>query len=332
MKEYSDDEILTCIRKSAENNDAIPDWKCFKGESRISDYPSLTTIENRFGSWTNACVLAGLSPKINRFQYSFTDDELLNYLRLSATTNNGYPRQEDFSSKNPYFPGVSTIKRRFGSWSKGCEAAGFTKVIKYKTVGNTLDLLSALEICFDKFNYTVAPNRKNIDKDTLLTAMASSSNVPKALGFSCNKSGGQFLKRVFPDKPANSKSYQWLLLKNNWLCCSSCNTVKIINNFYKNNSKIGYDSRCRECQESDKVARNNVRRAKKLYATVYWSDLEAISNFYSNCPSGYVVDHIIPLQGKYVCGLHVLDNLQYLTASDNNKKSNYHESEEYWKI
>jgi hypothetical protein len=64
------------------------------------------------------------------------------------------------------------------------------------------------------------------------------------------------------------------------------------------------------------------RRATKLKATPKFANLNKIKEIYKNCPKGYHVDHIIPLHGKNVCGLHVEWNLQYLNPSDNYSKSN----------
>lgn len=64
------------------------------------------------------------------------------------------------------------------------------------------------------------------------------------------------------------------------------------------------------------------RRTKKLQRTPLWADLDAIKAIYENCPPGYHVDHIIPLQGKLVSGLHVPENLQYLTPEENISKGN----------
>jgi hypothetical protein len=64
------------------------------------------------------------------------------------------------------------------------------------------------------------------------------------------------------------------------------------------------------------------RRAVKLKATPTFANLEKIKDIYKNCPKGFHVDHIVPLQGKNVCGLHVEWNLQYLTPYDNKSKSN----------
>lgn len=63
--------------------------------------------------------------------------------------------------------------------------------------------------------------------------------------------------------------------------------------------------------------------ARKVHvkrATPAWADLSAITKFYRACPKGSHVDHIIPLRGERVSGLHVLPNLQYLTARANMSK------------
>lgn len=81
---------------------------------------------------------------------------------------------------------------------------------------------------------------------------------------------------------------------------------------------------------SDWAARNNSstlaawhkRNSAKLNRTPLWADLTVIKEFYKNCPKGYEVDHIVPLQGKLVSGLHVLENLQYLPSSANRSKGN----------
>ncbi|GAG06311.1 unnamed protein product, partial [marine sediment metagenome] len=64
------------------------------------------------------------------------------------------------------------------------------------------------------------------------------------------------------------------------------------------------------------------RKAAKLQRTPSWGNEQKIKEIYLNCPSNHHVDHIIPLQGKYVSGLHVHTNLQYLTAKDNLSKGN----------
>ena len=70
-------------------------------------------------------------------------------------------------------------------------------------------------------------------------------------------------------------------------------------------------------------------RAKRLNAVPSWADLFAIQTIYEKAHQKtketgikYVVDHIIPLQGEEVSGLHVVENLQIITDRENRAKGN----------
>lgn len=68
--------------------------------------------------------------------------------------------------------------------------------------------------------------------------------------------------------------------------------------------------------------KHQFEKAEKLKRLPSWADRNAIAEFYRNCPEGHHVDHIIPLRGKNVSGLHILENLQYLPAKENMSKGN----------
>jgi len=83
------------------------------------------------------------------------------------------------------------------------------------------------------------------------------------------------------------------------------------------------------------AARGAKRRATKLKATPEWLTPEQLSeiqqhywlakDLQSVTGEVYHVDHIIPLQGENVCGLHVPWNLQVLPADINFSKGNRYE-------
>lgn len=70
------------------------------------------------------------------------------------------------------------------------------------------------------------------------------------------------------------------------------------------------------------------RRAGLAKRIPAWANKEAIAAIYAGRKKGQHVDHIIPLFGKLVSGLHVENNLQYLTASENMKKNRKYNPED----
>lgn len=71
------------------------------------------------------------------------------------------------------------------------------------------------------------------------------------------------------------------------------------------------------------------RRAGLRTATPKWANRNAMAIIYRQAKSisfmlgiEFHVDHVIPLKGKRVCGLHVENNLQIVPAAQNLRKSN----------
>jgi hypothetical protein len=85
-----------------------------------------------------------------------------------------------------------------------------------------------------------------------------------------------------------------------------------------------------EANKHEFIGRVNKRRSKAEYATPSWADKNKMRLMYrlaSNLNrlhgfAKYHVDHIVPLQGKRVSGLHVHNNLRILSALENKSKFN----------
>jgi 5-methylcytosine-specific restriction endonuclease McrA len=79
-----------------------------------------------------------------------------------------------------------------------------------------------------------------------------------------------------------------------------------------------------------------VSQGRKMYrkrvrqALAPWTCAKELHHIYLLAADfGLEVDHIIPLRGKLVSGLHVPHNLQLLTPAENNVKSNRFDPDTY---
>lgn len=181
--------------------------------------------------------------------------------------------------------------------------------------------------------------------DVIGRILASEGNIPVTEVFSemSKPTSRDLLKKVFNKSSLHGGHnwYSYTLSLINKRKCTACNSVKELTEYYKDDrSYDGCRSICIDCDQKYKDAHRKANleqyaaisskyRAKKLEALVKWADLSEIKKIYSNCPDGYEVDHIIPIQGTNVCGLHCEHNLQYMPISDNRSKSNKFIIEEY---
>lgn len=104
---------------------------------------------------------------------------------------------------------------------------------------------------------------------------------------------------------------------------------------YRENNKKVCSNRQRKSKLKNRsyyTAKENERRARKLQATPAWlsqdhlwvmKEVYSLSSLRSKLTGvEHHVDHIVPLKGKEVSGLHVPWNLQVITATENQMKNN----------
>lgn len=129
--------------------------------------------------------------------------------------------------------------------------------------------------------------------------------------------------------------------------CKKCKCQKMAEHYSQNRESISKKHNVYSVEHADKKrkiasdwAKNNRARRADIWASYYtakmkrrpkWSDRAAIKAIYAEArrltlETGVLhhVDHIVPLQGDTVCGLHVHNNLQVLTALQNASKANSH--------
>jgi hypothetical protein len=134
-------------------------------------------------------------------------------------------------------------------------------------------------------------------------------------------------KKLMPEKSGNIKTCTYLLFKYGLKQCPSCEHIYELDSFYSNNTKTtGKDSFCKSCFCKSVVPARRLteanKRAELKSRTPSWANIEKIKSLYYKCAEGNHIDHIIPLRGELVCGLHVENNLQEISATENIAKSN----------
>jgi hypothetical protein len=117
-RRYTDDEILTELRASAERLGRSPTMREFAADPDATVHPQ--TVIEHFGTWNAAKRAAGLQP--GRF---ISRDELLTQLRELGDELGRAPTVRDIEARRGRMASKSLIWHTFGSLAAALKEAGF---------------------------------------------------------------------------------------------------------------------------------------------------------------------------------------------------------------
>src|ERR1043165_6512471 len=117
-KRYSNDQILTELRASAERLGRSPTMREFAADPETTAHPQ--TVIEHFGSWNAAKREAGLVPR--RFA---TREELVGLLRDLGEELGRTPTAKDLADRRGSMPSKSLYWHTFGSLAEALREAGF---------------------------------------------------------------------------------------------------------------------------------------------------------------------------------------------------------------
>lgn len=174
--------------------------------------------------------------------------------------------------------------------------------------------------------------KRGITAESLVASLITGGSIEEAsilLGYSINpikQAIRECLHPIFQNRTSTGLSpggiLSWrkeILYDIGHRRCPHCLLILEVASFTKNISQAdGISCWCATCC----VAESKKHKLYIVERTPIWVDMFLIEQFYANCPSNYHVDHIIPLRGELVSGLHVIENLQYLPAAANLAKGN----------
>jgi hypothetical protein len=129
-----------------------------------------------------------------------------------------------------------------------------------------------------------------------------------------------YYKKYYDSKPDKAAYTKWS--RSNPEKLKVC---KLKSNQKHKEKRSAYNKEWRQRNKGLVTHYSRIYQLAKEQATPKWlssEQAEEIKKIYSERPDGYHVDHIVPIKGKTVRGLHVPWNLQYLPASENCKKHN----------